>query len=344
MIHRPLATSLLAAASLVSLQTLPVQSAAAQTVTVYSYRQPDLIAPLLEAFEAETGIEVQSLYLKNGMIERVQAEGENSPADVYLTVDISRLVALKAAGITQSVSSDAIEGHIPAAYRDGDGHWFGLTQRGRVFYIAKGLENPPLTYEALADPAYAGMVCLRDGQHPYNNALFASLIANLGQEATETWMQGLRANLARTPTGNDRAQAKGIYEGECQISLGNTYYIGLMMTNEEEPEQQEWAAAMDVILPNAADRGTHMNISGMAMAVNSPNPEGAQALMAFLASDTAQAIYADSVFEYPVSPAAEVSDLVASFGELSPDTLSLTDIAANSAAASTLVDIVGLND
>ena len=318
--------------------------ASAETVTVYSYRQPDLIAPLLDAFSAESGLDVEAVYLKSGMIERVQEEGDNSPADVFLTVDISRLVALKDAGVTQAVSFEAVNGNIPAQYRDGDGHWYGLTQRGRVFYVSTELDNPPATYEDLANPAYAGMICLRDGQHPYNNALFASLITNLGLEASTAWMEGLKANLARTPTGNDRAQAKGIYEGECMIGLGNSYYVGLMITNEEEPEQQEWAAAMNVVLPNAAGRGTHMNISGMAMAVNSPNPAGAQALMEFLASDEAQEIYAEIVFEYPVSPNAAPSALVAGFGDLNPDTLPLTEIAANSAAASELVDAIGLNN
>ena len=318
-------------------------AASAETVTVYSYRQPDLIAPLLQAFTAASGYEVEALYLKKGMIERVQAEGDNAPVDVYLTTDISRLVALKNAGITRAVNFDAVNNNIPAPYRDGEGHWYGLTQRGRIFYVANDLENPPTRYEDLADPQYAGMICHRDGQHPYNNALFASLIANLGAEATRTWMQGLKANQARTPTGNDRAQAKGIYEGECQIGIGNTYYVGLMLTNEEEPEQKDWAAAINLILPNSDDRGTHMNISGMAMAANSPNPAGAQALMEFLASDPAQEMYSEIVFEYPVSPRAAISDIVAGFGTLTPDTLSLTEIAAGSAAASEMVDAVGLN-
>lgn len=319
-------------------------AAAQETVTVYSYRQPDLIAPLMEAFTEATGYPTEAVFLKKGMIERVQEEGDNSPVDVYLTVDISRLVALKDAGITQATSFDGVTGNIPAQYADNEGHWYGLTQRGRVFYVAKDLANPPATYEDLADPAYAGMICHRDGQHPYNNALFASLIANLGEEATRGWMEGLKANLARTPTGNDRAQAKGIFEGECQIGIGNSYYVGLMITNETEVEQQDWAAAMNVVLPNSGDRGTHMNISGMAMAKNSPNAAGAQALMEFLASDAAQEIYAEIVFEYPVNPSASPSALVAGFGDLNPDTLALEDIAANSAAASALVDSVGLND
>ena len=312
-------------------------------MTVYSHRQPDLIAPLLDAFTAETGIETEAVFLNKGMVERVQEEGENTPADVFLTVDISRLIALKDAGVTQSIALDTVNNQIPESYRDSEGHWFGLTQRGRVFYTAKDLENPPQTYEDLADPAYAGMICHRDGQHPYNNALFASLIANLGVEATEAWMQGLKIT-ARTPTGNDRAQAKGIFEGECQIGLGNTYYVGLMITNDKEPEQKDWAASMNVVMPNAGDRGTHVNISGMAMAANTDNPDGAAALMAFLASDTAQEIYAELVYEYPIAVGASVSEIVQGFGDLNADALACEAIAENSAAASDMVDRVGLND
>lgn len=318
--------------------------ASAQTVTVYSYRQPDLIAPLLDAFTEASGIEVEAVFLKKGMIERVQEEGANTPADVFLTTDISRLVALKNAGITQAVESSVVNSQIPANYRDSEGHWFGLTQRGRVFYVSKDLANPPATYEDLAKPEYAGMICHRDGQHPYNNALFASLIANLGAEAAQAWMEGLKSNLARTPTGNDRAQAKGIYEGECLIGIGNSYYVGLMLTNDKEPEQKDWAASMNVVLPNADDRGTHVNISGMAMAANTDNAAGAQALMDFLASDVAQEIYADIVFEYPVAPSAQASEIVSGFGTLRADTLALETIAANSAAASEMVDAVGLNN
>lgn len=330
-----LASTILAAGSLATAQ---------ETVTVYTYRQPELIAPLLEAFEQSAGYEVEAVFLKNGMIERVQAEGDNSPVDIFLTVDIGRLVSLKEAGITQATQFADVEAGIPAQYRDAEGHWFGLTQRGRVLYVSKDLENPPATYEDLADPAYRDTICLRDGQHAYNNALFASFIANLGEEAARDLMIGIRDNMARSPEGNDRAQAKGIYSGECLIGIGNSYYVGLMITNEEEPEQQDWAASLDVVLPNAEGRGTHMNVSGMAMAVNSPNPAGAQALMEFLASDAAQEIYAEIVFEYPVSPNAAPSDLVASFGELTPDTLALTEIAANRTRASEIIDEIGFNN
>ena len=318
--------------------------ASAETVTVYTHRQPGLIAPLLDAFSANSGYDVETVYMQKGMIERVQAEGRNSPVDVFLTVDIGRLISLKEAGVTQAVSFDTVNSNIPSQYRDDEGHWYGLTQRGRVLYVSKGLSHPPSSYEDLASPAYKDMICLRDGQHPYNNALFASFIAHLGEEAATELLIGIRDNLARRPEGNDRAQAKGIFSGECRIGIGNSYYVGLMLTNEEEPEQKAWANSLNVVLPNADNRGTHMNVSGMAMAAHSPNPEGAQALMTFLASDSAQEIYAEIVYEYPVSPKAQTSELVRSFGDLKPDTLALADIAANRKRASEIIDEIGFNN
>lgn len=326
--------------------TLPTTGfAQSNEVNIYSYRQPELIAPLLEAFTAETGIETRVLSLTDGVLERVQAEGANSPADVMLTVDIGRLAGLDAGGVTQAVTSDVIEANIPAQYRDSDGHWFGLTMRGRVVYASVDrVEQDEITYAELADEKWQGKICTRSGQHPYNIALFASIIANEGEAAAEEWLTGLKANLARTPNGSDRAQAQGIFAGECDLALGNSYYVGLMRTNEENPEQKDWAAAIKVLFPNAEDRGTHINLSGMAMAKNAPNPDNALKLMEFLSSATAQEIYAEQVFEYPLLPSASASEMVLSFGELNPDTLPLEEVAANRALASQMVDRVGYDN
>ena len=318
---------------------------ASGSVNIYSYRQPELIAPLLSAFEEETGIKTNVLFLDTGLTERVKAEGQNSPVDVILTVDIGRLTDAKEAGITQPVSSEIIEKDIPATYRDPEGNWFSLTKRGRVVYASKErIGDIAITYEDLADPKWKGAICIRDGQHPYNIALIASMIAHHGAEYTEEWLTGLKENLATRPNGNDRGQAKSIMSGECDLALGNTYYVGLMMTNEKEPEQQEWAAAIKVLFPNAADRGTHVNVSGMAMAKNAPNPENALKLMEFLAAPEAQEIYAERVFEYPVLPGAKASEIVQSFGDIHPDALPLSDIAAHRKEASELVDKVGFNE
>ena len=320
-------------------------AALAQEVNIYSSRQLDLIEPVLDAFTAETGIETNVLFLKKGLIDRIAAEGRGTPADIILMTDIGNLLAATKEGITQPVVSDVLTANIPAAYRDQENEWFGLTLRGRVVYASVDrVSEDSLTYEDLADPKYKGRICTRSGQHQYNIALFASIIDELGEAAAQAWLEGLRDNLARKPEGNDRAQAKGIYSGQCDLGLGNTYYVGLMETNEKEPEQKDWRKAIKVIFPNANGRGTHMNVSGMAMVKNSRNTEEALALMEFLSSASAQAIYAEQVFEYPVLPGAAVSDIVASFGELNADPRDLNAIGDLRARASELVDIVGYND
>lgn len=320
-------------------------TALAAEVNIYSYRQPDLIAPLLEAFTEETGVKTNVLFLNKGLVERMKAEGENSPADLILTVDIGRLSNAKDEGVTQPVDSAAINGTIPENYRDPEGHWYGLTTRGRVVYASKDrVPQDSITYEELADPKWKGKICIRSGQHIYNVALIASMIAHHGEEETGKWLAGVKDNLARKPNGNDRAQAKGIFAGECDIGIGNTYYVGLMQNNEKEPEQKDWAKAIKVLFPNSADRGTHVNISGMALAKHAPNKDDAVKLMEFLASPKGQELYAERVYEYPVDPNAQASDTVKNFGDINPDKLPLAEIAKNRPKASELVDKVGFNN
>lgn len=314
-------------------------------VNIYSYRQPDLIKPVLDAFTKETGIKTNVLFLDKGLVERIKAEGENSPADVILTIDISRLTEAKDGGVVQPLKDDKINANIPANFRDPDGEWFGLTTRGRVVYASKErVAQNDITYEELADPKWKGKICIRDGQHSYNIGLIASMIAHDGAEATEKWLTGLKNNLVRKPDGNDRSQAKAIWAGECDLSLGNTYYVGLMLNDTKEPEQKEWAGAIKVLFPNAKDRGTHVNISGMALAKYAPDKENAIKLMEFLSSKQAQQIYAEQVYEYPVLPGAEPSATVKSFGTINPDKLPLSDVAKYRKQASELVDKVGFND
>jgi iron(III) transport system substrate-binding protein len=332
------------AAVLVAGTALPALAADGE-VNIYSYRQPDLIKPVLDAFTKETGIKTNVLFLDKGLVERIKAEGENSPADVILTIDISRLTEAKDGGVVQPLKDAKIDANIPANFRDPDGDWFGLTTRGRVVYASKErVAQNDITYEELADPKWKGKICMRDGQHSYNIGLIASMIAHDGAEATEKWLTGLKNNLVRKPDGNDRSQAKAIWAGECDLALGNTYYVGLMLTDTKEPEQKQWAGAIKVLFPNAKDRGTHVNVSGMALAKYAPDKENAIKLMEFLSSKEAQQIYAEQVFEYPVLPGAEPSAIVKSFGEIHPDKLPLTDVAKYRKQASELVDKVGLND
>jgi iron(III) transport system substrate-binding protein len=335
----------IAAAAPVAAALLATSALADGVVNVYSYRQPELIKPLLDAFSADTGIETNVLFLDKGLEEKIAEEGANSPADVILTVDIGRIQAAEDKGVTQPLADELINKDIPAQYRDPEGNWFGITTRARVVYASKDrVQQEAITYEELADPRWKGKICTRSGQHVYTIGLIASMIAHHGQEKTEAWLKAVKANLARKPDGGDREQAKAIFAGECDIGLGNSYYVGQMQTNEKQPEQKEWAAAIKILFPNANDRGTHVNISGMALAKYAPNRDHAVKLMEFLASDKGQKLYGEQVFEYPVEPGIEPSDIVKAWGALNPDALPLADIARNRKAASELVDKVGFDD
>ena len=320
---------------------LSTGSALAETVNIYSYRQPDLIQPLLDGFTKETGIETKVLFADKGLGERIAAEGPNSPADVLLTVDIGRLQGAKELGITQPVTSPVVKENVPARYRDPEGHWTGLTTRARVVYASRDrFPGDEITYEELADPKNRGRVCTRSGQHAYSIGLFAWKLAQDGEDETRLWLAGLRDNLARKPAGNDRAQVKSIHSGECDLAIGNTYYMGKMLTNEEEPEQKEWAASAKVLFPTSKKGGTHQNVSGVVMARHAPHPEAALKLIEYLSTDEAQRVYAEANYEYPVKPGVPVSDLVASWGEPKADTVTLDAVARNRKRASQLVDEV----
>ena len=314
-------------------------------VNVYSYRQPFLVDPLFEAFTKETGIKVNVVFAKKGLVERMAAEGDNSPADVLLTVDIGRLTSAVKKGVSQAVTSATLSANIPEAYRDPAGHWFGLTRRARVIYASKErVSQTSITYEELADPKWKVKICIRSGQHVYNIALIASMIAHHGEEKTKNWLQGVKANLAGKPSGNDRAQVKRVYAGECDLAIGNTYYMAKMALNEKEPEQKEWAASVNMLFPNAGDRGTHVNLSGVVMAKHAPNKDNALKLMEFLSSAKAQGIYASTNHEYPVADGIALSEMVKSWGELKADPIALSRIAELRARASELVDEVLFND
>lgn len=319
--------------------------ASAAEVNIYSYRQPQLIQPLLDAFTDETGIKTNVIFAKKGLLERIKAEGANSPADLLLTTDISRLDGAKVKGLSQSVKSPTLDANIPAQYRDGEGHWFGLTTRARVIYASRErVAQTAITYEELADPKWKGRLCTRSGQHSYTLGLAASMVAHAGKEEAQNWLDGVRGNLARKPTGNDRAQVAAIFSGECDVALGNTYYMGRMETNEKKPEQKEWAASVRILFPNSEGRGTHVNLSGMVLAKQAPNKDNAIKLMEFLSGSKAQELYAEVNFEYPVKPGVAVSKRVQSWGSFTADTISLNEIAVNRDKASELVDIVGFDD
>jgi iron(III) transport system substrate-binding protein len=318
--------------------------AASTEVNVYSYRQEFLIRPFLDKFTAKTGIKVNVVFARKGMLERLKAEGMNSPADLVLTVDIARLDALAKADLLRPIKSGTLTANIPASFRHPGGLWFGLTTRARILYVSKERVQPGEVsrYEDLAEPKWRGRICLRSSKHAYNRALLASMIAVHGEAGAEKWARGLKANLARKPQGNDRAQVKAIKEGLCDIGIGNSYYFGKMKFNDKKPEQKTWADAVRLVFPNADDRGTHVNISGMAMTKASKRPDAALKLMVFLSGDTAQSMYAAVNYEYPVNPGVAIDPEVASWGTLKPDSTPLQAIADLSPKAAAIYHRVGL--
>ena len=323
---------------------LPAAALADGAVNLYTTREPGLIQPLIDAFSKESGITVNTVFVKDGLPERVAAEGANSPADLLMTVDIGGLVDLVDKGVTQPIQSAALDAAVPENLRDPDGRWYTLSMRARVLYVEKGLGIDAFTYEQLADPVWKGKVCIRSGQHPYNVALIAAYIAHHGEEATRTWLEGVKANLARQASGGDRDVARDILGGICEIGPANSYYVGLMRSAVGGPEQVAWGNAIDVVIPTFAEGGTHVNVSGAAVARNAPNKGNAVRFLEFLVSDQAQAIYAKANFEYPVKAGAVVDPIIAELGELGPDSLPLGEIARNRKAASRLVDEVGFDN
>jgi iron(III) transport system substrate-binding protein len=309
-------------------------------VNLYSYRQPFLIEPMLEEFTNQTGTKVNVVFAKKGMIEKIKAAGDNNPADAVLTVDIGRLDGLRKAQLLEPVDSAILNDAIPAHLRHPDGLWFGLTTRARLALTSKERVKPGEleTLADLADPKFKGRICSRSGKNGYNVALIASVIAHEGEEAAEKWLTGVRDNLARKPQGNDRAQAKGVHEGVCDIAISNHYYMGKMATNEKKPEQKEWAKAVNVQFLDQNGRGNHVNISGAAVIKGAKNRDNAVALLEFLAGDKAQNMYATVNFEFPVKAGIKTDPLVESWGSFKSDTLSLQEIANHRATATKLVD------
>lgn len=329
----------LAAAATMALSVMPLSASAEGEVNIYSYRQAYLLEPLLNAFEEETGIKANVIFAKKGLAERLEREGRNSPADVVMTVDISRINDLVERDLVASLENETLANNIPENLRHPDGKWFALTTRGRLIFASKDRveEGEITTYEQLADDKWDNRICTRSGKHPYNIALISSMIAHHGEEETEEWLEGVKDNLARKPQGGDRDQIKAIAEGVCDLAIGNSYYYGNMLNDEN---QRPAAEAVRLVFPNADGRGTHVNISGIQLTKSAPNRENAIKLMEFLSTEEAQRIYAEANTEYPANPNVSPSGQVAEWGEINPDQLSLQEIANNRNAAVKLVDRV----
>ena len=322
---------------------LAAPGVAAQELNIYSYRTSQLLQPLLDAYTAETGVEFNVVHAPKGLAQRLQSEGASSPADVVLTVDVSRLVELTDLDLLAPLDSSIVKERVPAFLRDGNDRWTALSTRARVVAVSRErvAEGAIGRIEDLAGPEWRGRVCTRKGSHVYNRALLASLVHHHGEAGAEEWARGLVANLARKPQGNDRAQAKAIHAGECDVALMNTYYFGMMRFNAKNPEQREWASAIRLVFLNQEDRGQHVNISGAGIVKSSGNKAEARRFIEWLTDAAAQGIYAAVNFEYPVNPAVSPDGEVASWGAFKTDPLPIAALAENAAKAQMIIDRTG---
>ncbi len=321
---------------------IPATAASANELNIYSHRQPFLLKPFIDAYTKKTGTKVNVVYASKGLAQRMLSEGEQSPADVVLTVDIARLMTYVENDLLAKVSSQTLGDNIPANLRDPEGRWYAFSTRARVIAVSKKVseEDAPKRYEDLADEKYKGRLCSRPGSHVYNRALVASVIATAGTDAAQTWANGVVANLARRPQGNDRAQAKAIHEGECDFAIMNSYYYGAMKFGDR-PEQKKWADAIRLVFPNQEGRGAHVNVSGGGVAKFSKNKEEAVRFLEFLTSQEAQTLYGTVNYEYPSNPSVKPTTELQSWGDFKADTLPLSKVADLAPEAQKVIDRAG---
>ena len=314
---------------------------AADSLNIYSHRQPFLIQPFLDAYTQKTGTEIKVVYASRGLAQRLEAEGARSPADVVLTVDIARLSVYADKDLLAPVKSEILEKNIPTHLRASDGRWFAFSKRARVLVVSNQVDDLAelKRYEDLAAPKWQGRICSRPGSHVYNRALIASMIDAVGPAEAEKWAAAVVSNLARRPQGNDRAQVKAIFEGVCDIAIINSYYYG-MLKHSDKPEQRDWANAVRLIFPNQGDRGTHVNVSGGGVAKHSKNKAEAVRFLEFLTSKEAQDLYGKINFEYPVNPTVSLSEELASWGTFTEDKMPIERVSELASDAQMLIDRV----
>ena len=323
-------------------------SAVADELNIYSYRKPQLLQPFLDAYEAEYGTSFNVVHAPKGLVQRLKSEGTASPADIVLTVDISRLHELEKEDLFAPLSSPIIESRIPTHYRHVENRWTALSIRARIIAVSKDrvADGAITTIEDLAKPEWKGRICTRKGSHVYNRALLASMVVHHGEVAAEAWAKGLVANLAQKPQGNDRAQAKAIFAGVCDVALMNTYYFGKMKFNKKNPEQQDWANALNIVFFNQSGdglegRGQHVNISGGGIVKTSERKEAARAFLEWMTSPKAQKIYASINYEYPANQNVASDIKVSSWGQFKADDIPIAEIAEASVTAQMIINHVG---
>ncbi|MCH7403673.1 Fe(3+) ABC transporter substrate-binding protein [Belliella kenyensis] len=319
------------------------ESSQEEVVNVYTHRHYEADQQLFDQFTEKTGIKVNVVSASaDELIQKLELEGPNSPADVLITVDAGRLHRAVDKDLVQAVESEVLDKNIPAKFREPNNKWFGLTFRARILAYSKERVDPSelSTYEALTEEAWKGRVLTRSSENIYNQSLLASIIAHKGEGDAEEWAKKLLANMARDPKGSDRDQVKAVAAGEGDVAIVNTYYIGIML-NDANEEERKAAEKVALFFPNQEDRGTHINISGAAVTKFAPHKENAIKLIEFLSEVDSQNFLASINFEYPVNPSATYSDLLKAWGDFKADEINLAELGNHNSKAVVIFDRVG---
>lgn len=314
-----------------------------QVVNVYTHRHYAADQQLFKQFEENTGIKVNVINANaDELIQKMNIEGEQSPADVLITVDAGRLTRAKDQDLLQAVDSEILKSTVASHLKDPDNQWFGLTKRARIIvYAPERVDSTELsTYEDLATDKWQDRILIRSSENIYNQSLLASIIVNNGEEAAREWVEGLVENMARTPKGNDRDQVKAVMAGEGDLAIVNTYYVGNLL-NSENPEEVKAGESVKVFFPNQEGRGAHINVSGAGVARHAPNKENAIRFIEFLVSKEAQEVFANSNYEYPVNREVQPAQLLQSWGEFKEDGLNLSKLGELNKKAVLLFDEAG---
>ena len=312
-------------------------------INIYTHRHYDSDKILFKKFTDITGIEVNVIKgSADQLIQRLQSEGSNSPADILLTVDAGRLVRAKDMGLLESVSSKILTKNVPEMMRDSENHWFGLSVRARVIAYAKDRikENELSTYEDLADPKWRGKIVVRSSNNIYNQSLLASLINENGSKNALKWAKSVRKNMARKPRGNDRDQARAVASGVADLAIINTYYLGLL-ANSSDKADREVAEKLNIFFPNQNGRGTHINVSGVAVTKSSKNKKEAIRFIEFLTEEDNQRIFSEANYEYPLDYNNSKSKIHLKWGRFKADSIDLSILGKNNAEAVKIFDLAG---
>ncbi|WP_420966354.1 extracellular solute-binding protein [Bradyrhizobium sp. B120] len=335
------AIGLLAVLAALACACTPVR---ADELTLYSTREANLVEPVVAAFTAATGTQVKTIFIEDSLVKRLTSEGDNSPADVLLTIGLDKTTQLAARGLTQAIASPALAPAVPANLRGNNGQWIALAIRPRVVFARKDDPLAAITYEELADPKWRGKLCMRQAAHQNNVALIAAYLAHHGTDATESWLAGLKANLAHKPTGKDNDVVREIAEGRCDIGIGNTVALAQLRDGREGNDFRTWAGAVKAVPTAFEGGGSHVNLTGAAIARHAPHPAAARAFLEFLVTPEAQSIFSTAELEYPARATAKRAPIVEGIGAFAADALPIDEIAAHQAAAIALIRKAGFDE